>query len=298
MKNMFVTPLKKGVASALLLIGVLALNSCKEDEPAPAPTASFTYEDDGLDVTFTNTSTNANTYAWDFGDGGTSTEQNPVHTYAAYGKFTVKLTVTGDGGTDTSSPDEITLAKSTAVTIDGTFADWADVPVASSSVDGNGLSMHEMKIDYDAEKIYFLITGEMKGVYGIFINSDNNGETGATSPNFDYLWSNLGADYYIEGNLIDWGTLQQDDPANPDWGFNVIAESNTILTTAPVGEVGGKKAFEFALLRSGIPNMSSEKVGFGIKDIDIDAGWTTSGALPATAVEGVPGVYYTLDLTK
>jgi PKD repeat protein len=33
-------------------------------------------------------------WSWDFGDGGTSTEQNPVHTYTAPGSYTVTLTVT------------------------------------------------------------------------------------------------------------------------------------------------------------------------------------------------------------
>ncbi len=35
---------------------------------------------------------------WDFGDGGTSTEQNPIHTYVGRGSFDVKLTVTGANG--------------------------------------------------------------------------------------------------------------------------------------------------------------------------------------------------------
>lgn len=42
-------------------------------------------------VTFTNTSTGGTNYAWDFGDGGTSTLQNPVHTYTAAGTYTVTL---------------------------------------------------------------------------------------------------------------------------------------------------------------------------------------------------------------
>jgi PKD repeat protein len=41
---------------------------------------------------------------WDFGDGATSTEPNPSHTYAAAGSFTVVLTVTDDdGANDTAS---------------------------------------------------------------------------------------------------------------------------------------------------------------------------------------------------
>jgi PKD repeat protein len=268
------------------------------DDGAPAPTAAFEYEADGLEVTFTNKSTNATAFSWDFGDGETSTDANPVHEYEAYGVYTVKLSATGEGGSATSLPDDITIAKNSPVTIDGTFSDWNDVPVASVSVDGSGGSIHELKIDYDAQYIYFYVKGDMKGVYGLFINSDFDGATGATSPNFDYLWSNLGADYYIEGNLIDWGSLQQDDPANPDWGFNVIAESSTLVDTAPVGEVDGEKIFEFSVLRSGIPNMSTEKIGLGIKDIDVDAGWTTSGALPPVTQNEVPGVFFTLDLTK
>lgn len=47
-----------------------------------------------LTVSFTNTSTAPATYLWDFGDGTTSSLQNPVHTYTTYGSFHVKLIVT------------------------------------------------------------------------------------------------------------------------------------------------------------------------------------------------------------
>ena len=39
----------------------------------------------------------------DFGDGNTSTEENPVHTYTTAGTFDVTLSVVGDGGTDTKA---------------------------------------------------------------------------------------------------------------------------------------------------------------------------------------------------
>lgn len=44
------------------------------------------------DVQFTNLSQNAQSYLWDFGDGTTSTDENPLHTYANLGAFTVILT--------------------------------------------------------------------------------------------------------------------------------------------------------------------------------------------------------------
>lgn len=43
------------------------------------------------EISFSDASTNANTYAWDFGDGNTSTLANPTHTYNTFGTFTVKL---------------------------------------------------------------------------------------------------------------------------------------------------------------------------------------------------------------
>ena len=38
------------------------------------------------------------TYAWTFGDGNTSTEANPTHTYTTGGTYTVELTVTDQDG--------------------------------------------------------------------------------------------------------------------------------------------------------------------------------------------------------
>ncbi|MEL6661313.1 MAG: PKD domain-containing protein, partial [Bacteroidota bacterium] len=59
----------------------------------------FTSEIDcnGGTVTFTNTSTNAFGFVWDFGDGtGPNFEENPVHTYANAGTYTVTLDIVYD----------------------------------------------------------------------------------------------------------------------------------------------------------------------------------------------------------
>ena len=49
-------------------------------------------------TTFTNTSTGAISYAWDFGDGYTSTAASPTHSYTAYGSYTVRLIATNSNG--------------------------------------------------------------------------------------------------------------------------------------------------------------------------------------------------------
>jgi len=65
------------------------------------PTAGFYYATNFLDVNFTNNSTNAVSYSWDFGDGNTSTDIDPSHTYANDGTYTVTLIATNGCGDDT-----------------------------------------------------------------------------------------------------------------------------------------------------------------------------------------------------
>ena len=68
------------------------------------PTADFVYGTNGQQAVFNNQSTGGTSYMWDFGDGNTSTDENPVHNYASTGTFTVLLTVTNAcGGMDTVS---------------------------------------------------------------------------------------------------------------------------------------------------------------------------------------------------
>jgi PKD repeat protein len=59
-----------------------------------------------LKVTFTCASTGTGTkWFWEFGDGKTSTKQNPVYTYRKPGSYSVMLTVTGPEGSDTVTQD-------------------------------------------------------------------------------------------------------------------------------------------------------------------------------------------------
>lgn len=58
-------------------------------------------------VQFTDASTNApDSWLWDFGDSGTSTDPSPLHQYTTPGDYTVTLTVTNDNGTDSQTNTE------------------------------------------------------------------------------------------------------------------------------------------------------------------------------------------------
>jgi len=65
-------------------------------------TANVTTGAAPLKVQFTSTSTGTiATYLWSFGDGTTSTQASPAHTFNGAGRYTVSLTVTGVGGSNT-----------------------------------------------------------------------------------------------------------------------------------------------------------------------------------------------------
>lgn len=108
---------------SLLIVSVLMF-SCGKDEPdvtppASSPIASFQFEissSNFLEVVFDNFSQNATSYTWDFGDGNSSTSENPTHTYAAGGTYTVALTAS-NGTESRTFEDDVVLEDPSAVAL-------------------------------------------------------------------------------------------------------------------------------------------------------------------------------------
>ena len=63
---------------------------------SPIPVAEFNFQSSDQTVSFNNQSTDGNFFIWDFGDGNSSTEENPVHTYEENGTYMIRLTVIND----------------------------------------------------------------------------------------------------------------------------------------------------------------------------------------------------------
>ncbi|MEA1947362.1 MAG: PKD domain-containing protein [Thermodesulfobacteriota bacterium] len=83
--------------------------------PNNSPAVDFSYATRKKLVTFTDRSTDSDgtivSWFWDFGDGKTSTEQNPGHRYRKIGNYSVTLTVTDDGGVNNFTSKNLTVTK-------------------------------------------------------------------------------------------------------------------------------------------------------------------------------------------
>lgn len=107
----------KKVFQSFFLIGMIStgiLLSCSKEDPVEVvdPIASFQFEvsdTNYLAAIFTNYSANATSYLWDFGDGNSSVESDPVHIYTAGGTYTVSLIASNSSDVDHEFSAEVTI---------------------------------------------------------------------------------------------------------------------------------------------------------------------------------------------
>ena len=111
------------------------------------PEPSYTTNVKDLEVTFNNTSTGSNLdYEWSFGDGETSTEKNPVHTYATGGKYTISLK---------------------ASNLCGAFTKVGEVKIHGVGTSQKAFSSQSLRLMPNPTKGAFKIAfSDMKGVHG------------------------------------------------------------------------------------------------------------------------------------
>jgi subtilisin family serine protease/subtilisin-like proprotein convertase family protein len=130
----------------------LTFSAIGEVSPQP-PRAGFDVDTQGLTATFVDTSRDANDdisqWSWDFGDGATSTDVNPVHAYAESGSYEVELTVTdSENNSDTFTQTvvvsdveiELSLKRANKSRLDTMRVElnWEEVGAESLSLYRNG----------------------------------------------------------------------------------------------------------------------------------------------------------------
>ncbi len=124
-----------------------------------APTANFTWspepQDEGSPVQFTDLSTsNPDTivsWEWDFGDSGTTWDQNPTHPYGDNGIFTVTLIVMDDDGSTDAISYNITIlnvAPNVYAGEDKTIDEGATISFSGNFTDPGWLDTHTIEWDF------------------------------------------------------------------------------------------------------------------------------------------------------
>lgn len=192
------------ILSMLLTAGI---SSCSNDDKA-TPDADLFYEVSitGNDVTFSNKTTGAVSYKWDFGDGTTSEEESPVHTYPGKGKYVPTLYATTKEGKVTEGSTVLYIAKSSPVKMDdNSFGDWDDVTEYEVNPAPGETYFRKAKFDYDATYVYLYLEVNSKvanaDIYDFYLDTDNNAGTGLLTGAF----AGGGYDVLLEGAVLsDW----------------------------------------------------------------------------------------------
>lgn len=132
--------------------------------------SSFSSASNGLSVAFTDASTSSGTivsWEWDFGDGNTSTDQNPSHAYGAANTYTVCLTVTDDLGCTSEFCGPVTVDIPTSI-VEGIENGMAVYPNPS-----NGRFVVEVRgVEIDAQLNILDLAGRVVYTEGAVLNGD------------------------------------------------------------------------------------------------------------------------------
>lgn len=245
----------------------------------PVVTADFDFAVDNSKVTFTNNSVDADTYSWNFGDGSTSTEKNPVHSYAQYGTYNVVLVA---GNSETGKEKQVTkqvlIEKViTPIVIDGSFDDWANVDYVSGLVPAGSLTKMKYKVVGDKLNILLVGNSTMKlGMVEVRFNTDGNAATGwvpvdAYANGGGIELRGVGPDLYDRSNGSKWI-----DSTGSWW------KRSTNVTSIGTNEFAVEIAYDMVKMKE-LSGLTFSQTGIYIGFIDYPAmnNWTVLGSLPA-----------------
>ncbi len=221
------------------------------------PTANFNFEIEDLTVTFTSTTTGATTFAWDFGDGATSTEKNPVHSYADYGDYTVSFIASGQVESTPAMVTKLVSVQFNAPVFEPVTVENADFELPGTTKQQNwdnvpGWSSDSQAVDSGVEGggpwTAFLYNKD-PSVYNLTSHIIAEGEE--FKLNFDAWDIYYGGDNFIATIYYDTGDGVRKVLATQAF---VPANGLELLATATTASVGASLGIEFLTGSAGDPN--------------------------------------------
>lgn len=259
--------------------------ACKEDFKLPALDVLYQLEVLGNQVTFTNSTAGGTSYRWEFGDGETSTEENPTHMYPGKGKYVATLYVTASNGEILEGSTVIRISKSSLVKIDdNSLGDWDTITTNIIQPGDAGGIIKEIKLDYDGNYIYlygWLATKiANEDIFDFYIDSDDNPATGLLTGTFA-----VGAyDILLEGPILSGNMdIFYHTGNQSDFSFDTQSIAGAYsLGTVSEDEDGVR--FEMRIDRTKLKGLTGKSMRLGINAVKND--WSASiGFAPA---EGNP----------
>jgi PKD repeat protein len=108
---------------------------------APKPKPSFAFKSNGNgQIAFTNNTTGADSYLWNFGNGESSSEQNPTYSFTKNGTYEVKLSATNFNGTS-EAKQNVTIADAPRPVSDFNFSYGSNGTVRFTNLSTNYTSL-------------------------------------------------------------------------------------------------------------------------------------------------------------
>lgn len=282
----------------LLIVAVTSsiFSACKKDKYVAQTDLQYNVVVDGATATFTVETEGVTGYKWDFGDGTTSTDAKPTHTYPGKGKYVPTLTALVNGKSVDAST-VLRIAKTSPVKVnDNSLADWDAVTKNVVTVDPTKGVFRTMKFDYDGNYVYLyaeMVSKKSNGdIFDVYLDSDNGPTTGLATGN----WPEGGYDVLVEGPVLlgvptDVTIMYFTGAAQTDWSWAVQSISDS-YTVGTVKDEGGMLKFEMRIARSKLKGLTGTGLRIAVQANKSD--WSAS--LGAAPNEGSPS--YFLDMSE
>ncbi|HKK37962.1 MAG TPA: M4 family metallopeptidase, partial [Cryomorphaceae bacterium] len=267
-------------------------------------------------INFGNLSSNSSSYLWSFGDGNTSDEENPSHTYTEAGVYTVTLEVTGES--ECSDGDTLELVNLITVTDEGgpLSPSCTPSPAVTNTVSGissfelldisNSSGWEEGYEDFTCTHSTELIGGTIQTLTVEFFNTE-----------YLHLWIDLDADgsfsdeekiytppaasAYHEVDFVVPGSSNLNEPLR----LRVISSNIPNAQSCNIGQYGQAEDYTVILLGNEAPPVAnfntedqvlqpSELIQFNDLSLNLPETWEWyfEGGSPESSTDQYPTVQY------